>query len=260
MFGPSSGSARHLRALGLQHAGHPCRRRDAQGFLVIEDFGDATFTRRLAEGADEAALYTLATDTLIALHRHAEAAAIDVPSYDAAALQREADLLIDWFLPAVTGAPAPAAVAAEYRAVWRALYPLADAAPPTLVLRDYHVDNLIELPGRTGVAACGLLDFQDALIGSPAYDLVSLVNDARRDISPCAARCDGLALSGGVPRPRPRKLSGRRGDALGPAQLQDRRHFHPADGARRQAGLSAASPAGLAFALRPTSSIRLWRP
>ena len=99
-------------------------------------------------------------------------------------LQREADLLIDWFLPAVTGAPAPAAVAAEYRAVWRALYPLADAAPPTLVLRDYHVDNLMELPGRAGVAACGLLDFQDALIGSPAYDLVSLVNDARRDISP----------------------------------------------------------------------------
>ena len=173
---------RHLRALGFSapdiHAED-----SAQGFLVIEDFGDATFTRRLAEGADEAALYTLATDTLIALHRHPEAAAVDVPPYDAAALQREADLLIDWFLPAVTGAPAPAAVAAEYRAVWRALYPLADAAPPTLVLRDYHVDNLMELPGRVGVAACGLLDFQDALIGSPAYDLVSLVNDARRDIS-----------------------------------------------------------------------------
>ncbi|MYF07949.1 MAG: phosphotransferase, partial [Rhodospirillaceae bacterium] len=59
-----------------------------------------------------------------------------------------------------------------------------EAAPPTLVLRDYHVDNLMELPGRAGVAACGLLDFQDALIGSPAYDLVSLVADARRDIRP----------------------------------------------------------------------------
>ena len=158
--------------------------RCGQGFLVIEDFGDATFTRRLAEGADERALYTLATDALIALHRHPGAAAVDVPPYDAAALQREADLLIDWFVPAVTGAPTPAAVAAEYRSVWRALYPLAGAAPPTLVLRDYHVDNLMELPGRAGVVACGLLDFQDALIGSPAYDLVSLVNDARRDISP----------------------------------------------------------------------------
>ena len=175
--------ARHLCSLGFSaptvHAEDP-----AQGFLVIEDFGDATFTRRLAEGADEATLYTLATDTLIALHRHAGAASVDVPPYDAAALQREADLLIDWFLPAVTGAPALAAVAGEYRAVWRSLYPLADAAPPTLVLRDYHVDNLMELPGREGTAACGLLDFQDALIGSPAYDLVSLVADARRDIRP----------------------------------------------------------------------------
>ena len=175
--------ARHLCSLGFSapavHAEDP-----AHGFLVIEDFGDATFTRRLAEGADEDALYRLAADTLIALHRHAGAASINVPPYDAAALQREADLLIDWFLPAVTGAPAPQAVAEEYRAVWRGLYPLADTAPPTLVLRDYHVDNLMELPGREGTAACGLLDFQDALVGSPAYDLVSLVADARRDIRP----------------------------------------------------------------------------
>ena len=175
--------ARHLCNLGFSapavHAEDPER-----GFLVIEDFGDATFTRRLAEGADEDALYRLAADTLIALHRHPGAASVDVPPYDAAALQREADLLIDWFLPAVTGAPAPQATAEEYRAVWRELYPLADTAPPTLVLRDYHVDNLMELPGREGSAACGLLDFQDALVGSPAYDLVSLVADARRDIRP----------------------------------------------------------------------------
>ncbi len=175
--------ARHLCDLGFSapavHAEDP-----AHGFLVIEDFGDATFTRRLAEGADEDALYRLAADTLIALHRHPGAASVDVPPYDAAALQREADLLIDWFLPAVTGAPAPQATAEEYRAVWRELYPLADTAPPTLVLRDYHVDNLMELPGREGTAACGLLDFQDALVGSPAYDLVSLVADARRDIRP----------------------------------------------------------------------------
>ena len=175
--------ARHLCDLGFSapavHAEDP-----AHGFLVIEDFGDATFTRRLAEGADEDALYRLAADTLIALHRHPGAASVDVPPYDAAALQREADLLIDWFLPAVTGAPAPQATAEEYRAVWRELYPLADTAPPTLVLRDYHVDNLMELPSREGTAACGLLDFQDALVGSPAYDLVSLVADARRDIRP----------------------------------------------------------------------------
>ncbi len=174
---------RHLSALGFSAPEIHAEDRE-RGFLVIEDFGDATFTRRLAEGADEAALYRLAADTLIALHHHPDAASAGVPAYDAAALQREADLLIDWFLPAAAGAPAPPATAAEYRAAWRGLYPLAEAAPPTLVLRDYHVDNLMELPGRAGVAACGLLDFQDALTGSPAYDLVSLVADARRDIRP----------------------------------------------------------------------------
>lgn len=68
--------------------------------------------------------------------------------------------------------------------MWRALLPLANAVPATLVLRDYHVDNLMLLDGRVGLAACGLLDFQDAVIGSPAYDLVSLLEDARRDVSP----------------------------------------------------------------------------
>ncbi len=174
---------RHLAALGFSAPAIHAEDR-AGGFLVIEDFGDATFTRRLAAGADERALYTLATDTLIALHRHPEAAAADIPPYDAAALQREADLLIEWFLPAATGAPVPADALNAYRAVWRGLYPLADICPPTLVLRDYHVDNLMELPGRAGTAACGLLDFQDALAGPPAYDLVSLVADARRDVSP----------------------------------------------------------------------------
>jgi len=68
--------------------------------------------------------------------------------------------------------------------MWHALLPLTNAIPATLVLRDYHVDNLMLIEGRTGLAACGLLDFQDAVMGSPAYDLVSLLEDARRDVSP----------------------------------------------------------------------------
>jgi len=156
----------------------------AAGFLILEDFGEATYTRRLAAGGDERTLYALATDTLIALHRHPDATAIDLPPYDVEALELEADLLVEWFLPAITGTPTSAAMTAEYRALWRRLYPLADHQPATLVLRDYHVDNLMALTGREGIRACGLLDFQDALIGSPAYDLVSLVADARRDVSP----------------------------------------------------------------------------
>ncbi len=174
--------ARHLKRLGFS-APEVWAEDVAAGLLVIEDFGDETYTRRLAAGGDEAALYRDAVDVLIALHRQPEAAAVDVPRYDADKLMEEAALLVDWYLPAVAGAaPTPADLAAEYADLWRGLFPLADALPPTLVLRDYHVDNLMCLAGRTGAEAVGLLDFQDAVIGAPAYDLVSLLEDARRDV------------------------------------------------------------------------------
>jgi len=156
----------------------------AAGLLLLEDFGDLTYTRLLAEGADEMPLYALAVDTLVALHRRFDpAVAGALPPYDETRLLAEVALLVDWYLPAMTGQPTPAALREDYIATWRALLPLAQASPPTLVLRDYHVDNLMRLPGREGVAACGLLDFQDALLGSPAYDLISLLEDARRDVA-----------------------------------------------------------------------------
>ncbi|MEJ2060649.1 MAG: phosphotransferase [Gammaproteobacteria bacterium] len=154
-----------------------------QGFLLLEDLGDRTFTRALAEGHDEAALYRLATDTLIALQqRWRPDLATGLPPYDETALLREASLLIDWYLPAVTGRPTGETTRQRFVSAWRSVLPGVDSLPRTLVLRDYHVDNLMVLPGRAGVAACGLLDFQDALLGSPAYDLVSLLRDARRDV------------------------------------------------------------------------------
>ena len=155
------------------------------GLLLLEDFGDRTYTRLLANGGDEAALYRLAVDVLIALHRRfAPSLGAGIPLYDETRLLNEAALLVDWYLPAVSGQSTPADLREEYLAMWRALLPLANAVPATLVLRDYHVDNLMLLDGRAGLAACGLLDFQDAVIGSPAYDLVSLLEDARRDVSP----------------------------------------------------------------------------
>lgn len=154
------------------------------GLLLLEDFGDRTYTRLLAEDGDEAALYRLAVDVLIALHRRFEPAlGAALPLYDETRLLNEAGLLVDWYLPAVSGQPTPPDLREEYLAMWRSLLPLANAVPATLVLRDYHVDNLMLLEGRSGLAACGLLDFQDAVIGSPAYDLVSLLEDARRDVS-----------------------------------------------------------------------------
>lgn len=153
------------------------------GFLLLEDLGDRTFTRALAEGADERQLYQLATDTLIALHRCWDPAlGAGLPAYDEQSLPAEADLFLDWTLPALSDEPVEAETRERFRDAWRAVQAPAFALPPTLVLRDYHVDNLMVLPGRFGVAACGLLDFQDALLGSPAYDLVSLLQDARRDV------------------------------------------------------------------------------
>jgi aminoglycoside/choline kinase family phosphotransferase len=175
--------ARHLAAMDFS-APRILAENTAEGFLMLEDLGDATFTRELAAGADEAALYRLATDLLIALHRRPDAAAADLPAYDDDRLLAEAALLVDWYVPAVTGRALDASLRDEYLALWRAVFGPARAVPETLVLRDYHVDNLMVLPGREGIAACGLLDFQDAVIGPVAYDLVSLLEDARRDLAP----------------------------------------------------------------------------
>ena len=175
-----------LLGLGLS-APRPLARDDAAGLMVIEDFGDRTFTRALAEGADEGALYRLATDTLIALHRRwrpPPPGAAAPPPYDDARLLDEAALLPDWFLPAARGRPTPPETRESYLAAWRAALPHARGVAETLVLRDYHVDNLMLVEARAGVAACGLLDFQDAVVGPLTYDLVSLLEDARRDIPP----------------------------------------------------------------------------
>jgi hypothetical protein len=156
------------------------------GLLLIEDFGDDTYTRLIACGADEADLYKLAIDTLVALQR-AVTTAPDLPPYDEERLLAEAALLIDWYAPEMLGAPLSADLREEYSALWREALALAALPGPTLVLRDYHVDNLMLLPGRNGVQRCGLLDFQDALAGPAGYDLVSLLEDARRDV-PAALR------------------------------------------------------------------------
>jgi len=173
--------ARHLAALGYS-APRILAEDVAAGLLLIEDFGDDTFTRLLAKGADEAELYRLAIDLLIDLHGRTDAPSIDLPPYDDDRLLLEASLLTDWYMPAIGRSPSPE-VRDDYLARWRRTLAPLRTQRSTLVLRDYHVDNLMRLPGRNGSAACGLLDFQDALIGPAAYDLVSLLEDARRDIS-----------------------------------------------------------------------------
>ena len=162
------------------------------GFLLIEDLGDLTYTKVLSKGGDEEALYHLATETLIEIQKRFLNFS-GIGYYDDKRLLDEVALLVDWYLPAVRGVETPDSLRKEYFALWRNALPLGRQVPATLVLRDYHVDNLMFLSDRKGVAGCGLLDFQDALIGPSTYDLVSLLEDARREVPHKIAK-DCLAL------------------------------------------------------------------
>ena len=152
-----------------------------EGFLLLEDFGDRLVGPVLAgEPALEDEVYGTAVQLLAELHHVAPPA--DLSPYDRAALLREVQLFPDWYLRAAGLAVDPDSFAAAWDEAWREA--LAEtAARPVVVLRDYHADNLLLLD-RPGVKGLGLLDFQDALAGHPAYDLVSLLQDARRDVSP----------------------------------------------------------------------------
>ena len=174
---PFEAVAARLRQLGLS-APQVYRADEALGLLLLEDFGNDTFTRLLERGGNETELYLLATDALAALQRRPDAAA-GFPSFGADGFLAGAELLLDWYLPA---AGRPATDREGFRTAMRQTLAPALAGPETLMLRDFHVDNLVRLAGRKGPAACGLLDFQDATAGPPAYDLASLVEDARRDV------------------------------------------------------------------------------
>ena len=176
--------AEHLLSLGLSAPEIYAQNTD-QGFLLLEDFGDDTFTEVLKTSPmRELVLYERAIDALIHLHKCP--AEQQIPNglalYDSRTLLGEVRLLVDWYLPHVSSEPlAPDAIIA-YEAVWEELFDYVQSQPKCLVLRDFHVDNLVSLDQKSGVKSCGLLDFQDALVGARAYDLMSLLEDARRDM------------------------------------------------------------------------------
>ncbi|MFP6847423.1 MAG: phosphotransferase [Pseudomonas sp.] len=152
------------------------------GLALIEDFGHNTYTRLLAAGHVEQPLYELAVDCLAELHRAPQGLGAVLPAYDTAHLASEFALFCDWYLSLLSGEACPADVRSEYLALFAGLCAEVAERREVVVLRDYHVDNLMLLDDRLGVAACGLLDFQDALHGAAAYDLMSLLQDARRDV------------------------------------------------------------------------------
>lgn len=163
---------------------------DKRGFALIEDFGDDLFARAIEQGADPEPLYAAAIDAQLQLAR-AKVSAPKAPgyqmlSYDRVALEAEIGLLIDWYWEMKTGAAPDERTRADYFEAWSGVLDLV-SAPCQLVLRDFHAENLIWRPDEKGVARVGVIDFQDGLVGSRAYDLVSLLEDARRDVDPALA-------------------------------------------------------------------------
>jgi N-acetylmuramate 1-kinase len=152
-----------------------------KGLLLLGDFGSVRLRETLDTDPDrERELYELATDVLVDLHKHPPMAGLKPHGIEQ--WLEELRLFTDWYCPAV-GAEVDVDA---YQAAWRqVLEPVAnDGLGPVTVLRDYHAENIMLVEGREGVAHFGLLDFQDALAGHPAYDLASVLEDARRDVSP----------------------------------------------------------------------------
>jgi aminoglycoside/choline kinase family phosphotransferase len=189
--------AAHLKSLGLS-APDIVAVDAPNGLAVIEDFGDALFANVIAEGAEEAPLYRAAVEALAVLHAAPTpdilaGAAGDWPllTYDQTALQGGADLFVEWLPKLIPSLSFNDDAVAEWRAVWAPITAAGEAGAAVMAHRDYHAENLIRLDGKTGAASVGLIDFQDAVKAHPSWDLHSLLQDARRDVSP---ELEALAL------------------------------------------------------------------
>ncbi|MFA3920088.1 aminoglycoside phosphotransferase family protein [Ruegeria hyattellae] len=172
--------AAHLRRIGLSapeiHAADP-----KVGFLLLEDLGDDLFAHLIARDASiEPELYRAAADVLISLR---DVAAPPVAKPDASTLAEMTAIAFQKYAAPITG-HYQIPDSAEFLARFHDILARTLNGPAILTLRDYHAENLIWLPDRRGPARVGLLDFQDAFLCHPAYDLVSLLQDARRDVSP----------------------------------------------------------------------------
>jgi len=182
--------ANHLRGLGLS-APEVLAVNAADGLAVLEDFGDALFARVIEAGEPEAPLYLAAVEALARLHEAETPCALSGPAgdwplltYDETALQGGADLFVEW-TPRYREQPDYGAAALdEWREAWAPVARMGAAGASAMAHRDYHAENLIRLEGREGPQRVGMIDFQDAVAAHPSWDLHSLLQDARRDVSP----------------------------------------------------------------------------
>jgi len=194
--------ANYLRSVGL-NAPEVFSADTNQGFLALEDLGDALFARLLADDtADQNEMYRAATDLLVHLHQQKP---LPLPRYDSARMAELAALAFDWYRRGVSGE-------GNWTGALDLTHMLKDKfekleGDDVVVLRDYHAENLIWRPKSDGLLRVGLLDFQDAMLGPRAYDLVSVLQDARRDVpvdleaAMIAHYCQGSGQDEGAFRP-----------------------------------------------------------
>ena len=189
MVRPFVAIAAVLRAAGLSAPEVLAANLDA-GLALVEDLDSRLYGREVAAGASQAELWRAAVDVLVHLRGVAVPSALPLPDgtfvtlprRDRAAIEIEIELLLEWLWPELKGEPVPESVRAEFRSAWAPVLDRLLALPGGWFLRDYHSPNLIWMPERAGLAKVGILDFQDALNEHFAFDLVSLLQDARVDV------------------------------------------------------------------------------
>lgn len=155
------------------------------GYILLEDLKDETFTAVLKKSPDQAGkLYTLATQAIIKLSQTFIQKPDCVEEYSEQQFMDGVRLFAEWYYPATHGHQLDASALAEFEVLWSRVFAAIDTLPKSLMLRDFHVDNLMYLEDRSGIKACGLLDFQDARWGPIAYDFISLIDDVRVHLDP----------------------------------------------------------------------------
>ncbi|MEI7669707.1 MAG: phosphotransferase, partial [Pseudomonadota bacterium] len=155
------------------------------GLMLLEDLGDNLFAKVIEQYPEkELELYSHAIQVLIELYQKSENDKLsDIPLFDNEKMLKQVSLLTEWFLPLASGIDNNQGLASEYIDIWQEILDKMPEIKKVMVLYDYHAENIIWLPERDSAKKCGLLDFQDAMLGLPVYDLVSILEDVRRDVS-----------------------------------------------------------------------------
>mgnify|MGYP001196619186 CR=1 FL=1 len=162
------------------------------GYVLLEDFGSTSFKQALEQDLAREDAYALATDVLTHMRQAVNAETLALPRYYDSHVHTALRRVIDWYLPAIRQQRNADGLAGEYLAVWQQIEDGLPPCPQGFLHIDFHFENLMWRPQRTGLAQCGVLDFQGAMIGPQPYDLANLLEDARVDV-PLDIRMNMLA-------------------------------------------------------------------